>query len=161
MSIDEFIDGLDLELVEELKKKKLVLTTAESCTGGLISSVIVNISGASSVFKQGFVTYCDKAKEDLLGVKHETMDKYKAVSSEVASEMATGAKEVSGADVAVSVTGVAGPSMEDGKPVGLVYIGCAYKDRVEVREFNFDGDRKTIRFKATKNALQLVLDCIK
>lgn len=161
MSIDEFIDGLDLELVEELKEKKLVLTTAESCTGGLISSVIVNISGASTVFKQGFVTYCDKAKEDLLGVKHETMDKYKAVSSEVASEMATGAKEVSGADVAVSVTGVAGPSMEDGKPVGLVYIGCAYKDRVEVREFNFDGDRKTIRFKATKNALQLVLDCIK
>ncbi|WP_031555789.1 CinA family protein [Lachnospira multipara] len=161
MSIDEFIDGLDLELVEELKKKKLVLTTAESCTGGLISSVIVNISGASSVFKQGFVTYCDKAKEDLLGVRHETMDKYKAVSSEVASEMATGAKEVSGADVAVSVTGVAGPSMEDGKPVGLVYIGCAYKDKVEVREFNFDGDRKTIRFKATKNALQLVLDCIK
>jgi len=161
MSIDEFIDGLDLELVEELKKKKLVLTTAESCTGGLISSVIVNISGASSVFKQGFVTYCDKAKEDLLGVRHETMDKYKAVSSEVASEMATGAKEVSGADVAVSVTGVAGPSMEDGKPVGLVYIGCAYKDKVEVREFNFDGDRKTIRFKATKYALQLVLDCIK
>ena len=161
MSIDEFIDGLDLKLVEELKKKKLVLTTAESCTGGLISSVIVNISGASSVFKQGFVTYCDKAKEDLLGVRHETMDKYKAVSSEVASEMATGAKEVSGADVAVSVTGVAGPSMEDGKPVGLVYIGCAYKDKVEVREFNFDGDRKTIRFKATKNALQLVLDCIK
>ena len=89
------------------------------------------------------------------------MEKYKAVSSEVASEMATGAKEVSGADVAVSVTGVAGPSMEDGKPVGLVYIGCAYKDKVEVREFNFDGDRKTIRFKATKNALQLVLDCIK
>lgn len=161
MSIDEFIDGLDLKLVEELKSKKLVLTTAESCTGGLISSVIVNISGASSVFKQGFVTYCDKAKEDLLGVRHETMDKYKAVSSEVASEMATGAKEVSGADVAVSVTGVAGPSMEDGKPVGLVYIGCAYKDKVEVREFNFDGDRKTIRFKATKNALQLVLDCIK
>ena len=161
MSIDEFIDGLDLELVEELKEKKLVLTTAESCTGGLISSVIVNISGASTVFKQGFVTYCDKAKEDLLGVRHETMDKYKAVSSEVASEMATGAKEVSGADVAVSVTGVAGPSMEDGKPVGLVYIGCAYKDKVEVREFNFDGDRKTIRFKATKYALQLVLDCIK
>lgn len=161
MSIDEFIDRLDLKLVEELKKKNLVLTTAESCTGGLISSVIVNISGASTVFKQGFVTYCDKAKEDLLGVKHETMDKYKAVSSEVASEMATGAKEVSGADVAVSVTGVAGPSMEDGKPVGLVYIGCAYKDKVEVREFNFDGDRKTIRFKATKNALQLVLDCIK
>ena len=158
MSIDEFIDGLDLELVEELKEKKLVLTTAESCTGGLISSVIVNISGASTVFKQGFVTYCDKAKEDLLGVRHETMDKYKAVSSEVASEMATGAKEVSGADVAVSVTGVAGPSMEDGKPVGLVYIGCAYKDKVEVREFNFDGDRKTIRFKATKYALQLVLD---
>jgi PncC family amidohydrolase len=161
MSIYEFIDGLDLKLVEELKEKELVLTTAESCTGGLISSVIVNISGASSVFKHGFVTYCDKAKEDLLGVRHETMDKYKAVSSEVASEMATGAKEVSGADVAVSVTGVAGPSMEDGKPVGLVYIGCAYKDKVEVREFNFDGDRKTIRFKATKNALQLVLDCIK
>ena len=161
MQNDSFIKGLDEATVRILKEKGLILTTAESCTGGMVSSLIVNISGASNVFKQGFVTYCDEAKEELLGVSHETMVKYKAVSKEVAKEMAIGACNKARADVAVSVTGVAGPSMEDGKPVGLVYIACYYKGETTVKEFNFSGDRKSIREQAAFNALKLVIDTVK
>ncbi|SEF40294.1 CinA family protein [Lachnospira multipara] len=161
MPNESFIKGLDAAAVRILKDKGLVLTTAESCTGGMVSSLIVNISGASNVFKEGFVTYCDEAKEELLGVSHETMLKYKAVSAEVASEMAKGACKKAKADVAVSITGVAGPSMEDGKPVGLVYIACHYKDETIVKEFNFTGDRKSVREQAAFNALKLVIDTVK
>lgn len=161
MPNESFIKGLDEATVRILKEKGLILTTAESCTGGMVSSLIVNISGASNVFKQGFVTYCDEAKEELLDVSHETMIKYKAVSKEVAKEMAIGACNKARADVAVSVTGVAGPSMEDGKPVGLVYIACHYKSETTVKEFNFSGDRKSIREQAAFNALKLVIDTVK
>ena len=161
MSNDNYIKGLDAACVRILKEKNLVLTTAESCTGGMVSSLIVNISGASNVFKQGYVTYCDEAKEEMLGVSHDTMVKYKAVSSEVAREMAVGARQKAKADVAVAITGVAGPSMEDGKPVGLVFIACNYKNDVIVREFNFTGDRKSVRQQAAFNALKLVIDVIK
>lgn len=161
MPNESFIKGLDEATVRILKEKGLILTTAESCTGGMVSSLIVNISGASNVFKQGFVTYCDEAKEELLDVSHETMIKYKAVSKEVATEMAIGACNKARADVAVSVTGVAGPSMEDGKPVGLVYIACHYKGETTVKEFNFSGDRKSIREQAAFNALKLVIDTVK
>lgn len=130
MSIEEKVVGL-------LKCNKMILTTAESCTGGMIASTIVNVSGASNVFHQGYITYCDDAKNSILKVRKEILDKYKAVSPQVACEMALGALEVSGADVAVSVTGVAGPSMEDGKPVGLVYIGVvSHKESVYVAGFD-------------------------
>ena len=126
--------NIEEKVVTALKDKKMLLTTAESCTGGMIAASVVNVSGASNVFHQGYITYCDEAKNSILGVKKETLDKYKAVSPQVACEMALGALKISGADIAVSVTGVAGPSTEDGKPVGLVYIGVASAVKTDYAE---------------------------
>ena len=124
---------LEKHVVDVLKEKKLTITTAESCTGGMISSRIVNVPGASAVLKQAYVTYCDEAKHTVLGVKKETLEKYYAVSSQTACEMAEGGAKAAGADVCVSVTGVAGPDTEDGKPVGCVFIGCFYNGNVTVK----------------------------
>lgn len=157
----DYLSCLDKALVETLKNKCLTITTAESCTGGMVASSIVNISGASEIFKEGCITYSNEAKERVLGVKHETLEQYKAVSEEVAREMAEGAVNKTGADISVSVTGVAGPSKEDDKPVGLVYIGCCYKGITRVKECELSGDRHTIRCQSTKEALKFVLDIIK
>ena len=119
--------NIEEKVVKKLNEKNMLLTTAESCTAGMIASAIVNVSGASNVFHQGYITYCDEAKNSMLNVKKETLKLYTAVSPQTACEMALGALSISDADIAVSVTGVAGPSMEDGKPVGLVYIGVASK----------------------------------
>lgn len=158
---ENYQERSDEKLVSLLKEKNIIVTTAESCTGGMVASSIVNVSGASSIFKQGYITYCDEAKMSMLGVKKETLDKYTAVSNEVACEMADGARTKAGADVAVSVTGVAGPSMEDGKPVGLVYIGIADENNVFARKYNFTGDRMMIRTNACKSALELLYKYIK
>lgn len=147
-------------IVEVLTEKKLTITTAESCTGGLIAASIVNIPGASAVFKEGYITYSNQSKMKLLDVKQETLEKYYAVSKETAFEMACGGAKNAGADVCVAVTGVAGPDMEDGKPVGLVYISCCYNGRVEVRECNFKGDRTRIRMQAANAALDLVMEMV-
>lgn len=117
--------NIEDRVVKQLKENKMLLTTAESCTGGLVAASIVNVSGASEVFHQGYITYCDDAKNSILCVEKEILDKYKAVSPQVACKMALGALDIANADISVSVTGVAGPSTEDGKPVGLVYIGVA------------------------------------
>ena len=103
----DYLSCLDKALVETLKNKSLTITTAESCTGGMVASSIVNISGASDIFKEGYITYSNEAKERILGVKHETLEKYKAVSAETAAQMAEGAVRISKADISVSVTGVA------------------------------------------------------
>ncbi len=157
----DYLNCLDKALVETLKNKCLTITTAESCTGGMVASSIVNISGASEIFKEGYITYSNEAKERVLGVRHETLEQYKAVSEEVAREMAEGAVNKAGADISVSVTGVAGPSKEDDKPVGLVYIGCCYKGITHVKECELSGDRHTIRCQSTKEALKFVLDIVK
>ena len=157
----DYLGCLDKALVETLKNKSLTITTAESCTGGMVASAIVNISGASDIFKEGYITYSNEAKERILGVKHETLEKYKAVSAETAAQMAEGAVRISKADISVSVTGVAGPSREDDKLVGLVYIGCCYKGETHVKECDLSGDRHTIRCQSTKEALKFVLDIIK
>lgn len=157
----DYLNCLDKALVETLKNKCLTITTAESCTGGMVASSIVNISGASEIFKEGYITYSNEAKERVLGVRHETLEQYKAVSEEVAREMAEGAVNKAGTDISVSVTGVAGPSKEDDKPVGLVYIGCCYKGITHVKECELSGDRHTIRCQSTKEALKFVLDIVK
>ena len=144
-----------------LGKYGLSLTTAESCTGGLLAGRLVNVPGVSEVFKQGFVTYSNKAKRKLIGVKKMTLKKYTAVSAQTAWEMARGGAVLTDADVCISVTGYAGPeSGEDGQPAGLVYIGCNVKGRIEVQEFHFSGDRRTIRELATVHALTLLRKCI-
>ena len=100
----DYLGCLDKALVETLKNKSLTITTAESCTGGMVASAIVNISGASDIFKEGYITYSNEAKERILGVKHETLEKYKAVSAETAAQMAEGAVRISKADISVSVS---------------------------------------------------------
>ena len=147
-------------VVEELKSKKMIITTAESCTGGMIASRIVNVPGASAVFKQGYITYCDEAKISILGVKSDTLERYHAVSRETAAQMAEGGARAAGADACIAVTGVAGPDKEDGMPVGLVYIGLFIYDKTYVKEFHLSGNRTEIRTQACEEALKLILEYI-
>lgn len=152
---------LEEEVVTLLTERGLTMTTAESCTGGMIASRIVNVPGVSAVFKAGFVTYANEAKSRLIGVKEETLLTYGAVSRQTAGEMAKGAAAAAEADVSVSVTGIAGP---DGgtkeKPVGLVYIGCFVQGVLTVEEYHFHGSRRENRESAAEAALQLVKRCI-
>ncbi len=148
-------------IVELLKEQKMTITTVESCTGGMVSARLTDVAGVSEIFKQGFVTYSNKAKRKILGVKKITLKKYSAVSEQTAWEMARGGAALTGADVCISVTGYAGPETgENGEPVGLVYIGCNVKGKIEVEEFHFSGDRRLIRELATVNALTLLRRCI-
>ena len=147
-------ETLEMALTKLLLKKRFTMTTAESCTGGMIAARMVNAPGVSAVLKSGFVPYANEAKEDLLSVKKETLDAFGAVSRETAYEMAEGAAKRAGTDVAVAVTGIAGP---DGgtkeKPVGLVYIGVNVCGNIEVREYHFSGSRQKIRETVTATAL--------
>ena len=116
---------LEEQIVKKLQEKGYTITTAESCTGGLLAGRILNVSGASEVYMEGYITYANEAKERILGVKHETLETYGAVSKETAEEMAIGAARAAKADVALSTTGIAGPgggTVE--KPVGLIWISC-------------------------------------
>lgn len=152
---------LEKAVVDLLLANNLTLACAESCTGGMLSSRLVNVAGVSEVYKAGYVTYSNKAKRRLLNVKKGTLQKYGAVSSRTAEEMVKGAAFFSKADVAVALTGIAGP---DGgtkdKPVGLVYIGCNVKGTVTVKEFRFKGNRTKIREAATSAALMLMRSCV-
>jgi len=143
------IDNEDIEqvVIRKFTEKGMTLATAESCTGGLIAQKLTDVPGASAVVGYGFVTYSNEAKNKLLGVDKGILEKYGAVSSEVASEMCDGLKNVSCADVCVSVTGIAGPGGGTAeKPVGLVYVGIKYKEeKPKVFKCNFSGTRERIR----------------
>lgn len=150
-------ENLEDVIVKLLSKNQLKLTTAESCTGGLVSGRIVNVSGASNVFGEGFITYSNNAKEKYLGVKKETLQQYGAVSKETAKEMALGAASVSESEVSLAVTGLAGPDGgSEQKPIGLVYIACCINDKVKVEEFHFGGNRQKIRETTATYALNLL-----
>lgn len=145
-----------------LKEKNETITTAESCTGGLIASMITEISGSSAVFKGAVVTYSNEIKEQELNVKKETMIQYGAVSPEVVSQMLDGVLKKFGANYAVAVSGVAGPTggTKD-KPVGMVVIGVATnRGEKEVEIHHFKGDRKAIQIQASQHALKKVLKFI-
>lgn len=146
------------EVILALTKQEMTLATAESCTGGLIGKLLTDISGASAAYLGGVVSYSNKVKNELLGVPQELLDTYGAVSSQVAKAMAEGAKKVIGANIAVSVTGIAGPKSDNTqKPVGLVYIGVSDGVATEVSEYHFSGDREQIRTATAKTALHNVL----
>ena len=148
---------LEESIVASLKEKGMTLTTAESCSGGLLAGRIMNVSGASAVYNEGYITYANASKEKILGVKHETLEKYGAVSKETAYEMAVGAAKAAGADAALSVTGIAGPDGgTEEKPVGLVYVGCYVNGKVRVEEFRFTGNRSKNRDYAVVRALTLL-----
>ena len=143
-----------IELVETLKKEGMTITTAESCTGGLIAAAITDVPGSSDVFKRGFVTYCDEAKHEMLGVSEEALLNDTAVSERVASEMAEGAAKAAKADAAISVTGIAGPGGgSPDKPVGLVYIGIYVKGKKIVVKHVFEGTRAEVREQAVRSAI--------
>ncbi|MCI1946504.1 competence/damage-inducible protein A [Clostridium luticellarii] len=151
----------DIKMEEVLGKmltdKKFTISSAESCTGGMIAAKLVNYPGISEVFKEGAVTYSNEAKINRLGVKKTTLDKYGAVSYETAREMAEGIAKTSNTDIGISTTGIAGPgggSTE--KPVGLVYMGLYIKGRVQAKKFQYFGSRNTVRKRATMSALDWV-----
>ncbi|MCJ7688260.1 MAG: nicotinamide-nucleotide amidohydrolase family protein, partial [Clostridiaceae bacterium] len=140
-----------------LVDKKMTLATAESCTGGMIASKLINYPGASSVFMEGVVTYSNEAKINRLGVKKETLDKYGAVSSEVAAEMAKGIAKTAGVNIGISTTGIAGPGGgTEEKPVGLVYVGLCINGEVKTKMLKLSGDRKKVRERATMQLIDLV-----
>lgn len=126
--------NLEEKIVRELQNRGYTITTAESCTGGLLAGRILNVSGASAVYNEGHITYSNEAKERLLGVSHDTLEQFGAVSEQIAAEMALGAARVASANVGLSTTGIAGPGGgTPEKPVGLVYIGCAINGDVTVK----------------------------
>lgn len=150
-------ETLEMAVVRLLEKYDLTVTTAESCTGGLLAGRIVNVPGASEVFREGFITYSNKAKRKILDVSKSTLKKYGAVSAQVAKEMATGGVFATDADACVAVTGVAGPDGgTDEKPVGLVYIATYMKDSVSVEHYQFKGDRAKVREQSVVKALDLL-----
>lgn len=156
-------DDMTLEkaVVELLIANELTITCAESCTGGLLSARLVNVPGVSEVLKSSLITYSNKAKRKYLAVKKSTLQKYGAVSARSAEEMAKGAALEGKSDVAVAITGIAGPDggTED-KPVGLVYIACSVKGKVTVKEYHFSGNRTKVRESAVSAALTLARSCI-
>ena len=151
----ENLDELASRVIEIFREKGLSLALAESCTGGMIAETITNVAGASDIFYGSAVTYVNRAKEHILGVAHETLEKHGAVSSECAEEMACGARRVYGADVAMSVTGIAGPGGgSEAKPVGTVWFGLATKDGAETFRRRFDGDRAAVRRQTVEEVLR-------
>ena len=154
------IDSLENAVVKFLRQKGLTLATAESCTGGFMAKRITDIAGCSDVFLGGCVTYANEAKERLLGVKHETLEAFGAVSEQTAMEMARGVREALGADIGVSSTGIAGPGGGTAeKPVGTVYIGISTKDGESFRKLSLSSmrSRDYIRKVSVANAYDLVL----
>jgi nicotinamide-nucleotide amidase len=158
----ENIFGYDNDNLESIVQKLLVenkktISIAESCTGGLITSKLISISGSSLCVKEGIITYSNESKISLLGVKKETIDEFGAVSEQVAKEMLNEILNLSKSDFAISVTGVAGPSgSTDNKPVGLVYIGTGCCGDGEVSKYIFNGTRNDIRERASNVALNLI-----
>lgn len=154
-------ESIEEAVVLKLKEKGFHVVCAESCTGGMISSALVNVPGASDVLNESYVTYANSAKHKLLGVEEEALQTFGAVSRQVAEQMAVGAARAAGAEASIAVTGIAGP---DGgtpeKPVGLVYIGCSVKGEVTVTENHFKGSRLEIRKQTTGAALTLLYNCL-
>ncbi|MGI5946540.1 MAG: competence/damage-inducible protein A [Lachnospiraceae bacterium] len=150
-------ETLEAAVVHLLEKYELTVSTAESCTGGLLAGRIVNVPGVSEVFKQGFITYSNKAKRRLLDVSKATLKKYGAVSEQTAKEMAAGGAFAADSDTCIAITGIAGPDGgSEEKPVGLVYIACYVKDKVTVECCHFKGSREKIREQAVTRGLNLL-----
>lgn len=149
-------------VLAQFREAGLLLTTAESCTGGLIAASMTELPGSSNVFERGFVTYANEAKQELLGVSEAALLEHGAVSEPVATGMVIGALQHSRADIAIAVTGVAGPGGGTAeKPVGLVYIGGGCREGpVRVERHMFEGDRAQIREATVLAALDLALNLV-
>lgn len=153
------LENLAETLLTACRAKKLLLASAESCTGGMLGMVITSIPGSSDVYERGVVSYSDAAKTELLGVPVDLINRYGAVSDEVASAMARGMLEASAANVAISITGIAGPGGSEFKPEGLVWMGLAAEGRLSTRQCSFvPFGRRSVRIAATKAALDWLLE---
>ena len=154
--------SLAAQVLDAARRQGAMIATAESCTGGLVAGALTEVAGSSDVFDRGFVTYSNAAKQQMLGVRAETLDEYGAVSEATASEMATGALAHSGAGLAVSITGIAGPGGSEHKPEGRVCFGIADTSgtKTETVEFGAIG-RDRVRAASVEHALNLLLAALK
>lgn len=158
-AVTEGETGLAQRVIEAARERSLTLATAESCTGGLISAALTDVPGASEVLLGGVVSYANEVKRDSLGVPEEILREHGAVSEQTACAMAAGAREALGADIAVSVTGIAGPGgAVPGKPVGTVWVGVSYADATVAKLYHFKGDRNSVRMQTVEAALCAMLD---
>jgi PncC family amidohydrolase len=149
--------SLASKVIEALAGK--TLATAESCTGGMIGQLLTGVSGASAVYKGGVISYTNEVKQNVLGADAKLLEDIGAVSAPVAEAMAVGVRKVLSADMAVSVTGLAGPGGDEfGNPVGTVFIGFACENKSEVKEYHFTGDREAVRQQAAEAALRLIME---
>ena len=155
------MQNIEEQVFQLLKQHKISLSTAESATGGMIASMLVNVPGISEFFQEGYVTYSNDAKVKMIGVDRALIDTYGVVSREVAENMAVSVAKTAGTDAALSVTGVAGPDggTED-CPVGTVYIGCFFKGKTSVEHHIFAGNRQEVRKQAANRALNLLVEQI-
>jgi len=153
----------ELKLAKILLRNAIKISTAESCTGGLLSSRLTDIAGSSAYTTMNFVTYSNESKQKILNVSEETLQNYGAVSAECVNEMAQGLRRLTGSDIILCTSGVAGPSLSEGKPVGLIYIACGFKDNLVIREFKLNPryNRKNMKFMFTEEALKLTLEVLK
>ena len=143
--------------IKKILKQRLRIAVAESCTGGLLSSIITQSQGASAIFDRGFVTYTEQAKVEMLGVNRQTLQRFGAISAQTAEEMVQGVLKNSKAHVGIAITGIAGPKTAENKPLGLVYIALQQQGKkATIAEYIFSGDRKTIRQNAVDKALALL-----
>lgn len=158
------LDQKIIKLVQQIKTltKGRFISTAESCTGGLVASYLTSIPGSSDYFSTGIITYSNEAKMKLLNVRRKTLDEFGAVSEEVANEMALGSMKLAGSDIAISVTGVAGPGGgTKSKPVGMVCFGIAKGDGIQTVTHYFTGTRSEVRNQSCKVCLGLILESCK
>jgi len=157
------ITDLSKQVIAALIERQMTIVTAESCTGGLIGGALTEISGSSAVVYGGFITYANEAKMEMIGVRADILDHHGAVSEQTARAMAEGALKASGADIAIAVTGIAGPNGGSiAKPVGLVHFGCARAQDTQCREHRFNPklSRQDIRLATVGEALKMVLEML-
>lgn len=159
---DEYVTALLTRVMEKIISKKMTVSTAESCTGGLLAGKIIDYPGASAAYVSGFVTYTNESKHKYLGVSNDVLDKYGAVSSITAELMCLGAAKANGTDIGLSTTGVAGPGGGTAeKPVGLVYIGVCIGSDVTTKELRLSGSRNHIRKQTVTAVLELLEEKLK
>ncbi len=152
-----------LNIGKILLRNTLKISTAESCTGGLISSRLTDIAGSSAYITENFVTYSNEAKQKILNVSEKTLKEHGAVSAECAKEMAEGLIKLTGSDIVLCTTGVAGPSSSESKPVGLMYAACGYNGNIEIKKFELNPNysRKNMKFMFSEKALKFALETLK
>ena len=159
MPTDSVVHQLAIRVSNRLRDERLMLVTAESCTGGMVATAITDISGSSGWFERGFVTYSNQAKSEMIGVPADMIEKFGAVSEQVARAMAEGALRNSRAQVSVSITGVAGPAGgSEAKPVGTVCFGWSNRLNTQIETQHFKGDREQVRTQAAAHALRRLLE---